>query len=424
MNKMTLRRLYPPDIRVDKALSAVQLISMHLFIWRPKADEDSADPFFGPYISTLPRDFGSHPLTWLVLSKLDNADDSPGISLLDNLPPSVLAALHRLHTRFWDDWCKVQIFLKKTPSNAFITQVPNSLEALDVVMDFLWAWLNVNTRCLYYRLKHADSDPDNLTMCPILDFANHTRGQAHLIPVPSTSDIWNAAPVNLIGDGLKVISPDDVKIEENDEILLTYGLHSNKTLFVEYGFVNPMSKDGPSPGGEVDVQDLIEKYVFTDVRLVEAVRVILVTGGYWGYVSLFAAINGDLRSYSRDWTLHSTPDGGQPSWRLITALRLYYLAIGAGSAAEDTVQPWRDVVAGKRHQISYENEQSWRKTVVFLCEMLIGRAEKAIASDPAQKSSREDNWTRWMSGNIQSLWREELFVARAVKECILRGDEF
>ena len=109
MNKMTLKRLYPPSTRVDKALTAVQLISMHLFVWRPKADEDSADPIFGPYISILPRDFSSHPLTWLVLSKLNKADVLR-TSLLGSLPPSVLAALHRLHTRFWDDWCKVQTF--------------------------------------------------------------------------------------------------------------------------------------------------------------------------------------------------------------------------------------------------------------------------------------------------------------------------
>lgn len=115
MNKMTLKRHYPPNIRVAKALTAVQLISMHLFIWRPKADDDSADPFFGPYISILPRNFESHPLAWLVLSKLNKADDLL-VSLLNSLPPSVLAALHRLHTRFWDDWCKVRLFLVRTQS--------------------------------------------------------------------------------------------------------------------------------------------------------------------------------------------------------------------------------------------------------------------------------------------------------------------
>lgn len=142
--------------------------------------------------------------------------------------------------------------------------------------------ITVNTRCIHYRLKHAKTDPDNLTMCPILDFANHTPGQANMIPISSNAEIWNAAPVNSIGDGLKFISPDNVKIEENDEILLTYGLHSNKTLFVEYGFLNPFSESGPAPSGEVDVQDLVEEHVLTDVRLGEAVKVALIAERYWG----------------------------------------------------------------------------------------------------------------------------------------------
>lgn len=82
---------------------------MHLFIWRPKADEDSADPFFGPYISMLPRDFSSHPLTWLVLSKLNKADDLR-ISLLG------------------------RALTAQEPSEGF--------EVLHGVMNFLWAWLN------------------------------------------------------------------------------------------------------------------------------------------------------------------------------------------------------------------------------------------------------------------------------------------
>lgn len=62
---------------------------------------------------------------------------------------------------------------------------------------------------------------------------------------------------------------------------------------------------------------------------------------------------------------------------------------------------------------------------MLLCDMLIERADKFIALGSLDTNeNREDTWARWMSENIQSLWREELFVARAVKECVLRGDEF
>lgn len=120
-----------------------------------------------------------------------------------------------------------------------------------------------------------------MTLCPIVDFANHTSVQPRMIPVPSDSETRNGAPVHSIGDGLIFMCPDNVKIDEDDEILLTYGLHSNQMLFVEYGFVNVFSENGPSPGGEVDVQDLVEDYVFVGVCPRE-VKAVLVAEGYWG----------------------------------------------------------------------------------------------------------------------------------------------
>ena len=141
-------------------------------------------------------------------------------------------------------------------------------------------------------------------------------------------------------------------------------------------------------------------------------------------MSLFLGSDRDLKALQRDWTLHSTPDGAQPSWRLITALRLYHLVIAIGSTDEDAIQPWRDVVTGKRSRVSFENERSWRKTVALLCDILIKRAEGSIVMGSAQDKKGEGNWVRWMMENIRSLWREELFVARGVKESMLRGDEF
>lgn len=133
-----------------------------------------------------------------------------------------------------------------------------------------------------------------------------------------------------------------------------------------------------------------------------------------------------IEAVKRDWTLHSTLDGAQPSWRLITALRLYHFVVATGTADEDTIQTWRDVALGRQPRVSFENEQSWRKTVVRLCDLLTERAEKACTSVGSAPNAKEgeDNWTMWTMENIRSLWKEELFVARAVKESILRGDEY
>ncbi|KAF9246536.1 hypothetical protein BU15DRAFT_85291 [Melanogaster broomeanus] len=361
---MTLKQHYPPEGRVIRALTAVQFISMHLFLWRPKADEDSGDPHFGPYISILPRNFDSHPLTWL----RGQIVTSHHGTLLQGLPPSVLVALHQLHSRLWADWCKMQ---QKTP---LVSKRPTSdLEMPDAVMDFLWAWLN-------------------------------GKPSSHMTPVPSNADIWNGAPVKSIGDGLKFISPENAMIQEGDEIHLTYGSHSNKTLFVEYGFVNSFHEDGFH--GEVDVTDVIEELIFKDLQRWRGVSQII------------------QNIYKRNWTLHSTSDGAQPSWRLITALRLHHLAVDVCSTKDDNIQGWRDVVAGKRERISDDNERAWRETVVLLCDVLISRAEHHFVSSSTKHIDEGDGWIKWTQENIRALWREELFVASAVKQSVLRGDEF
>jgi hypothetical protein len=94
----------------SKRLTATQLISLHLLLYKPAPGRESDDPHFGPYISFLPRDFGSHPLTWIVHRTL-GAGSREEHSLLDLLPPSVLSDLLLLETRFWKDWEAVHIFV-------------------------------------------------------------------------------------------------------------------------------------------------------------------------------------------------------------------------------------------------------------------------------------------------------------------------
>ncbi len=101
MNKKTVAKLYA-QLR-GRRLSGVLLVSLHLLLHKPLGDEDSQDPVFGPYISTLPRDFSSHPLSWLVKrdTKEEDAWERVALSLL---PPSTLRKLSVLHDRFRADW--------------------------------------------------------------------------------------------------------------------------------------------------------------------------------------------------------------------------------------------------------------------------------------------------------------------------------
>src|SRR6266852_1847046 len=164
-----------------KRLTATQLISLHLLLHKPAPGCESDDPHFGPYISILPRDFGGHPLTWVVHRTL-GAESRGEHTLLRLLPPSVLFDLLLLKGRFWKDWEAVRQYLvgHKHSSTAILNDIDqDDLPDLsspplkprvpsDLILDFVWAWLNgrdvafqlliellsidiatVNTRCLY-----------------------------------------------------------------------------------------------------------------------------------------------------------------------------------------------------------------------------------------------------------------------------------
>jgi hypothetical protein len=129
----------------------------------------------------------------------------------------------------------------------------------------------VNTRCIYHRIKPSPEDSDNVTLCPVVDFANHTRVSPQISPAVSA--------IVARGDFIVVSCPGE-SIEAGDELFLTYGCHANRTLFVEYGFIDV--SPFPENDGEVDVQDLVESLIEAKghgTRLQE----ILIEEGYWGY---------------------------------------------------------------------------------------------------------------------------------------------
>ena len=97
----------------------------------------------------------------------------------------------------------------------------------------------------------------------------------------------------LKGGAITLVSPAELNVGENEEMHLIYGGHSNKTLFVEYGFVVQFSAEAICNGqfcGEVDVQDLVEKLFQEREESGEWMRDILVMEGYWGYISFRSSL--------------------------------------------------------------------------------------------------------------------------------------
>lgn len=142
----------------------------------------------------------------------------------------------------------------------------------------------MNTRCIYYRLRPSASDPDNLALCPVLDFANHTTSNIHILPSCNLSSN-NGMPYRRNGGDFTLLSPPGSQIAPDEELYLKYGSHTNTTLFTEYGFVNEIPQEMASWEhfqGEVDVQTLIEPLFERRGKVGQWMREILEAEGYWG----------------------------------------------------------------------------------------------------------------------------------------------
>ncbi|KZP12004.1 SET domain-containing protein [Athelia psychrophila] len=414
INVKTLAPHYPREF---SQLSATQWVSLHMCLHRPPGDDPSPDPLFGAYISVLPRDFASHPVVWMV--KQDLRQSGFDTELLDHLPPTTLAALKKVCSKFWEDWDAVCKSMSRNPEvvvTAGRTGLQFIPENASLCMDFRWAWLNVNTRCIYYQVHASRSSPDNLTMCPILDFANHTSTSRHMSPVPIDFRSLSTLPRGSPKKGqLVFVSPREA-IEEGEEIFLCYGAHANRTLFVEYGFVNDIpigAEHSDEYNGEVDVQDIVER-LFTEAGPQGMwLKGVLEDNAYWG-----------------DWTLHASPRPAYPSFRLIAALRLYHLTLSVESTPESTrvgqfIEPWQDTLLGRKHTISDENEAAWRATLYDICQEVGERAKCALERlESGLEGGNASSWSLWMKKNICALWTEEQIVAAAVAASVAGGEQY
>ncbi|KAF7440484.1 hypothetical protein PC9H_000829 [Pleurotus ostreatus] len=416
LNWKTLSAHYPSP----KDLNATCLISLHLLLHRPQGAKESSDPLFGPYISILPRDFDSHPLAWLARSKLASEETTEHY-LLGALPRDVGEALNALWNRFVMDWKKVCQYVRHHPASLTRASLPleseNFTTSDQLLLDFLWAWLNVNTRCIFHRLHASISNPDNFTLCPILDFANHTPDLSmSMQPMPTSADIWGSPPRSRGGDDFTLMAPREITTRAGEELYLTYGAHSNTTLLIEYGFINIFTPDLVAAGtfrGEVNVQDAMAALFDSGGRDRDTwLKSTLEDEGYWG-----------------DWTLHASPPPAHPSFRLITALRLHSLVASTSEPTMtwETLQPWRAVLLGETEIVSEENEGSWRKALLRICETIRTDAEKQLASVCGSRlveESKSKDWGPWMVENIRLLWLERIYVSGAVIRSVETGAQF
>lgn len=371
MNARTLAPFFPAHSLPEpnntrNTLTAVQAVSFYLAAHR----HDATCPW-GPYIRGLPVEFGDHPVNVMLTQQHSRDTLVPTLrarfAALSLGPPTLKALLRLTMVRCENDLASIRAYLSTHPG---LFQLNGELD----LEDFLWGWLNVNTRQVWMDLNL--SKHDNFTLAPIFDMCNHTSGSGGQLKASSTQH------------ALTLRVPYD--LTKGDEVCIQYGSHSNVKLLVEYGFVLDAKQCG---AWEVSVGDLM-------LTMFEA-------QGVRGKAKLAAL---EMHGYSfRDMRLHFHPEPAAPSYGLIVALRLLHSEL-----SRDDFSEWFQVLwSGTFAQMHTMVDRRVAQEVYDLCATIVERAERAMdALKDIGYSEGED---------ITALWREELSVALAVEASLRRG---
>ncbi|QBM87711.1 SET domain-containing protein [Metschnikowia aff. pulcherrima] len=186
------------------SLSSFQIVSLFLVLETARG----TDSFWKPFIDMLPEieELLLCPLVWKVM-KMPQAD-----KLWAMLPRSTRKHSESVLVRFEKDMHVVSLLLQDT---AFFS-----------TKTFLWAWMCINSRCLYMEVPQAKDAADNFTMAPYVDFLNHLSEDQCGIKIDAL--------------GFQVFTSTSYK--PGDELYFSYGPHSNEFLLCEYGFTLGQNK--------------------------------------------------------------------------------------------------------------------------------------------------------------------------------------
>lgn len=201
------------DLDILLGLSSFQLLAIYLVLEK----ERGAASFWKPFIDMLPaiEELSLAPVVWKVL-QVPHCDD-----LWRMLSRSARKHAESVVARFEKDY-------------AVVCDLP-SVPAFER-LSFLWAWMCINSRCLYMLMPQAKDTSDNFTMAPYVDFLNHLNE--------------DQCGIKIDPHGFHVLTSSAYKPQE--ELYFSYGPHSNEFLLCEYGFTLPHNK-----WNYIDITDFI-----------------------------------------------------------------------------------------------------------------------------------------------------------------------
>ncbi|KAF9972638.1 SET domain-containing protein 4, partial [Actinomortierella ambigua] len=196
-----LQRVYGSRIsRFGKKLGSHMFIALHIALLVQMSEKSG----WLPYLRMLPRKFDTMPVRY--------PED-----LHELLPPNAKTHVNKQKQKIMGDY---QLALEFLQANNDLASKPFTYE------EYEWAWLVVNTRCIYMDDKKQDS-ADNIALAPMLDFLNHTHEAKTEGRFDNKTKAYH----------IKTLLP----YNKGSQCMINYGPHDNCFILVEYGFVTPMN---------------------------------------------------------------------------------------------------------------------------------------------------------------------------------------
>ncbi|CAG8548881.1 27740_t:CDS:10 [Dentiscutata erythropus] len=302
------------------------------------------------YIQMLPKNFDTMPICF-------------ELELLEFLPNNVKEDVKSQKLKFEEDFRSVCRFLKKQLNfNINITY-----------NEFLWSWLCVNTRCIYFEpFKSINCDVrENIAIAPMLDFLNHnfnakTKGEFN--KVTQCYEITTFTPW-----------------KKGQQVFINYGPHDNFKLLLDYGFTIPNN-----PFNYILLDDEFFKFNIKEEaeNIVSKKSSLLMKNGFYG-----------------DYVLHTS----QISFRLLTALRLRFLRPLNNISSQETqhlITKWQNTISGKYEILSYENEIEVYEWIDSVCKELIRKCDFMLEKVNSIPSSSLEN--------LKLLWNESKNILTSI----------
>jgi hypothetical protein len=130
-----------------------------------------------------------------------------------------------------------------------------------------------------------------------------------------------------------------------------------------------------------------------------------------------------------DWTIQTHPTPAHPSYRLISALRLFHVVEDCSMSEipynmELQVMVWRDTIQGTRDNINQRNEEAWRATLRKLCQQMGESSRQRVKDLPTMLDPQYPSWGRGALRDLRRLYQEEECVALAVIGSLDQNEEF